>query len=790
MNTPDNKNGTPVLRIGVRTLVEFILRSGDLDLTTFGAIHPSEGTRIHCAIQGSRPPEYDPEVPVQSTQATPLYLLVVSGRIDGVYTYPDRVVIEEIKTTKKDLASFDAGQDPLHWAQAQCYAYMYAAEHALQSIDVRLTYHHVETGTEKEYTRTFTAQFLQDYFAQLIQRYMVWADRRMQWLITRNGSIRATVFPFDAFRPGQKQLMGDVKEIIAERGQLFLQAPTGSGKTMAVLYAVVQALPEHDLPVFFYLTARTTGRVAAEATFAILRDHGLRCKVLSLTAKEKVCFNKDRMCNGSDCAFARGFYDRLPAALEDALTHDGLTRETVIMLARKHRVCPFEFSLEISLWVDCVICDYNYAFDPKVYLKRFFAEEEGNYVFLVDEAHNLVDRSRDMFSAEINKHDLGQVAEAVGKNIPSVSRALDAILQMMTRMEEECAIAGNPHAEHEPPEELYPLLIDFTSAGEQWLNRNEFTVYREILLDTYFEVKRFLWTAEQYNDTYATCYTMTGDDLKIALLCMDPAHHMAQALTRSRSAVFFSATLHPVTFFVESLGCDPEASTLIVPSPFDSENLCVLIAHKISTFFKFREYTKPEIVKAICSMIDQRVGNYLVFFPSYEYMNAVHDNFRRQRGAIPTIMQTSSMSEMEREEFITRFKTNRNEYLVGFAVMGGAFAESIDLLGEQLTGAVIVGVGMPGICLERELIKEYYDGKIGAGYAFAYQYPGMIKVLQAAGRVIRSENDRGVLLFIDTRYARPEYLELLPKDWRIRYVAGYDAIADLVQRFWRHERTA
>jgi DNA excision repair protein ERCC-2 len=410
-------------------------------------------------------------------------------------------------------------------------------------------------------------------------------------------------------------------------------------------------------------------------------------------------------------------------------------------------------------------------------------------VFLVDEAHNLVDRCRDMFSAKINKHALGQLAKTVGKNIPAVARTLDMILQMMADMEKECAIAGNPHAEHEPPEELYPLLIDFTSAAEQWLNRNEFTAYREMLVDTYFEVKRFLWTADQYNDTYATCYTRIENDLEIELLCMDPSHHMAQALTRSRSAVFFSATLHPVTFFVESLGCDPEANTLIVPSPFNSEKLCVLIAHKISTFYKFRDYTKPEIVKAICSMIDQRVGNYLVFFPSYEYMNAVYTDFRCQRGMVPTIMQTSSMPESEREEFIARFQAKSSDYLVGFAVMGGAFAESIDLLGEQLTGAVIVGVGMPGICLERELIKEYYDGKIGAGYAFAYQYPGMIKVLQAAGRVIRSENDRGILLLIDTRYARTEYFELLPEDWRIRYVAHYDAVADLAQRFWRHERT-
>lgn len=777
----------PVIKIGVRSLVEFIMRAGDLDLTTFGTINPLEGVRIHHEIQESRPPEYSPEITVQLQHETPFCMLLVNGRIDGVYTHPDRVIIEEIKTTKKDLASYKEQEDPLHWAQVKCYAYMYAHDHALQSIDVRLTYYHAETGVIKEFTCTYAVDDLEKYFTQLIQGYVKWVERIVKWQEARNMSITTLVFPFESYRPGQEHIIEHVQDAINHEAQLFIQAPTGIGKTMAVIYGVLKKVPEGRFSLFFYLTARTTGRTAAEATFRILRKNGLRCKVLSLTAKEKLCFNPEKMCNGKECTYARGFFDRLQGALNEALSFDDLTREKIIGVAEKHRVCPFEFSLEVSLWVDCIICDYNYAFDPKVYLRRFFAEEGGDYVFLVDEAHNLVDRAREMYSAEIHKQLLGKLDKHIQTRLPAVSRALHSVLQVMQDMERSCDTIGNPHAEREQPEDLYPSLVEFTKAAESWLSRNEFTPFREELLETYFTVKRLLWTAAQYNDAYATCYTASNNDIHIKLFCLDPADHIAHALQRSRSTVFFSATLSPFSFFIESLGCDPESNTLSLPSPFDIDNLCVLIAHKISTFYKYRDFTRREIMQSLMTVINRRIGNYLVYFPSYEYMSSIYTLFTAQYKGIATLVQTSNMSEKARDDFIDQFQESNDGHLVGFAVLGGVFAESIDLLGERLTGAIIVGVGMPGLCLERELIKEYYDMKISAGFAFAYQYPGLIKVLQAAGRVIRSESDRGILLLIDTRYARQEYMQLLPEEWRVRFVKDHIEIAESLDRFWRRE---
>jgi DNA excision repair protein ERCC-2 len=776
----------PVINIGVRTLVEFTMRSGDLDMTTFGTVNPIEGLRIHQEIQESRPAEYIPEVRVQTQQETPYCTLLVQGRVDGVFTYADRVIIEEIKTTKKDLKWYARHEDPLHWSQAKCYACMYAIDQSLDMIDVRITYYQVETGVLQEFTRTFTREELERFFNQLVLHYLVWAERMVRWLAERNHSIQALAFPFEVFRPGQEQIIDHVQATIRNDTQLYLQAPTGIGKTMAVIFGVLHMLPQQKIAKVFYLTARTTGRTAAETTFEILRDQGLRCKVLSLTAKEKVCFNPEKLCNGKECTYARGFYDRIQTARSEAFTCDDLTREKMSEIARRHHVCPFEFSLDMSLWVDCIICDYNYAFDPKVYLRRFFADGEGDYVFLVDEAHNLVDRSRDMFSAEIDKRAFIEVKQKIQHGLPGVNRAIDSVVKMLAEMERECEIAGNPRAEKEPPEDIYPGLIEFTRASEKWLGRNEFSAFRQSLLETYFDTKRFLWTAAQYSETYATCYYRSGNSMRVQLRCLDPAEHMQKALQRSQSTVFFSATLHPMSFFIESFGSEPDTSTLSLSSPFNSENLCVLIAHKISTLYKHRDFTRRDVARVVSASIDQHAGNYLIFFPSYEYLSVIHADFESRHKALTTLVQKTGMSERERDDFIDRFKRSEDGYLVGFAVMGGVFAESIDLLGEQLTGAVIIGVGMPGICLERELIKEYYDRKIGAGFAFAYQFPGIIKVLQAAGRVIRSEYDRGVLVLVDTRYARREYLDLLPDKWRIRFVRDHVEIIESLQRFWRH----
>lgn len=773
------------LRISVRALVDYALRCGDLDLTIFGSGHPVEAIRAHQRIQKSRPKEYTPEIPVHHRIETEDYGLEVSGRIDGLYNYSDRVIIDEIKTTKKDLHQLVQTENESHWGQAKCYAYIYALQHHLQDIEVQLTYVHLDYEARKELRRSFDRETLQKFFDTLIAQYLQWADTIVDWIRMRNDSINALSFPFTMYRPGQDEMMEAVASTINQRGQLFIQAPTGIGKTMAVIFPSLNALSQGHVFKIFYLTARTTGKTAAETALDVLRNNGLKLKSLTLTAKQKICFNPEKLCNGHDCTFAKGYYDRINKALHDAFTHDSFTRDTIVSFAQKHHVCPFEFSLELSLWVDCIIGDYNYAFDPRVYLKRFFQNGDDDYLLLVDEAHNLVDRAREMYSAELFKQPILAVRRQVKNRLPQIYHSLGKLNSWMFTERKKCNEEGNPRAQSELPDDVCSLLKDFTAYAEDWLKLNLSSPFRQQLVDLYFEAKRFLHTAERFDDNYATCYTNTGKDFSIKLFCIDPARHLRDTIGRIRATIFFSATLSPMHYFIESLGCDESARTLRLPSPFDKENLCVLIAGKISALYKYREFTKIDVARTVSLLIDQKRGNYLIYFPSYEYMKMVYEIFRERRPRINTIVQSARMTERDREIFIEKFIHETNNHLVGFAVMGGVFAESIDLLGDRLTGAVIVGVGLPPVSLERELIKNYFDSVNESGFAFAYVYPGMIKVLQAAGRVIRSETDRGVIFLIDTRFATPAYSSLLPQEWRPVLINKFDTIGEVLRNFWK-----
>jgi DNA excision repair protein ERCC-2 len=773
------------LRISVRDLVDYALRCGDLDLTSFGSGHPVEAIRAHQKVQRSRPTEYTPEIPVHHRIETDNYVLEVGGRIDGLYDYADRVIIDEIKTTTKDLNQIIQTENESHWGQAKCYAYIYALQHHLEHIEVQLTYVHLEYEAQKELRRSFDRNTLQKFFDTLVAQYLQWADTIVEWLQTRNDSINALSFPFTIYRPGQNEMMEEVASAINQGSQLLIQAPTGIGKTMAVIFPSLKALAHGHVAKVFYLTARTTGKTAAETALDVLRNSGLNLKSLTLTAKEKICFNSEKLCNGDDCTFAKGYYDRINKALKDAFTHDSFTRASIISLAKKHHVCPFEFSLELSLWVDCIIGDYNYAFDPRVYLKRFFQDYDTDYMLLVDEAHNLIDRAREMFSAEVHKQPVLALRRQLKNRLPQVYHTLGKLNSLILAERKKCSEEGNPRAQRELPDDVCTVLREFTGQAEGWLKLNLSLPFRQQLLDFYFEAKRFLHTAERYDDNYATCYIHSDNDFCIKLFCIDPARHLRETLGRIRTSIFFSATLSPMHYFIESLGCDDSASTLMLPSPFDNANLCVLIAGRISALYKYREFTKVDVARAISLLIDQKRGNYIIYFPSYEYMTMVYEIFRARRPRIQTIVQSARMTEHDRETFIEKFSAVTNNHLIGFAVMGGVFAESIDLLGDRLTGAVIVGVGLPPRSLERELIKNYFDAINESGFAFAYVYPGMIKVLQAAGRVIRSETDRGVILLVDTRFTTPAYRSLLPQEWRPVLVNRFDSIGDVLKDFWR-----
>jgi DNA excision repair protein ERCC-2 len=773
------------LAIAVRELTRYVLRSGDLSSEFFGSGRPVEAIRAHQMIQRSRPDQYLAEVPITRCITTDQLILNVGGRIDGVYPANDPPMVEEIKTTTRDLEYFAENPNPVHWGQLKCYAWLYAAENQCETIDTQLTYYNLDNRETRDFRHRYQTSELEGFFNELVERYIAWAAIISHWVEVRNHTIRSLEFPFPSYRAGQRELAVEVYRTLKNNTQLLVQAATGIGKTMAVLFSAIKALPDGDFSKIFYLTARTTGRNVAENTLAEMRSSGLRLKSITLTAKEKICFNPEQTCGPDECEYARGHYDRIGAALSDIFQSDALTRDAIEETARRHLVCPFEFSLDLSYWADCIICDYNYVFDPRVRLRRFFQESSDDYVFLVDEAHNLVDRSREMFSAELTKQPFLDVRRALKKDLATIYRHLTRINSWLVTARRKCSPAQPAVAEKRSPEKLYPRLRKFLSSSEQWLARNIKASYRDDLMALFFSVSNFLRVAEQYDPCYATCYEQVGPDFRVKLFCMDPSTRLKEVLKRSRATVFFSATMTPMDYFVRVFGCNAEARRLHLPSPFPPENFALLVCDQVSTLYRNREETKSEVSQAIRAVVEQKTGNYLFFFPSYEYMQMVHNDYQVDASNHETIIvQRPGMTELERDRFLDRFMRNQSHTLVAFAVMGGIFGEAIDLVGDRLFGAVVVGVGLPGLCLERELLREYFAEN---GFDFAYMYPGLNRVLQAAGRVIRSENDRGVVLLIDRRYGTYRYRSLLPSHWRPVTVRSHQRLASVLQHFWSNE---
>ena len=782
MTAPPDPDHKTHLRIGVRALAEQVLRSGDLEAGFFGSGRALEGIRAHQKVQRMRPPEYRAEVPVALAISTDCFVLTVSGRMDGVLVGDDRTLVEEIKTTSRSLENLVPS--PLHWGQARAYAYLFTCQEPAPAVTVRLTYVHLDTGEVRQFEEHPGPAALEGFFNDLVARYLAWAGVLAGWKERRRAAIEALNFPYAGFRPGQREMAVAVYRAVTGRDRLMVQAATGIGKTMAAIFPAVKAMAGEGADRIFYLTARTTGRLAAEKAFEVLGDGGLRFKVLTLTAKERVCFTPNAACHPEECPFARGYYDRLPGAVRELFAQDAMTRSALETVARDRRICPFEFSLEMALWADAIVCDYNYAFDPRVYLRRFFCEDGGDHVFLVDEAHNLVDRSREMFSAEIRKQAFLDVRRQIRDALPGIYRLLGKINTRLLKDAKACETAGGWHWEDRVPDGLIPLLRRFLFAVEAWLVKNLRTEFRQGLMDLYFGVLGFVRVSERYDRAYATCYCREGKDLRVKLFCMDPAGQMAEALSRCRSAVFFSATLTPFSYYGNLLGCGAGARSVCLPSPFPEKNLALLVMGGISTLYRQRRHTAPGVCRALAALATGRPGNYLFFFPSYAYLEMIHPAFCTLCPGVETVVQQPSMSEAEKEAFLSCFSPENTGTVTGFAVMGGIFGEGIDLAGDRLSGAAIVGVGLPGITPEQELVKTYFDDRSEDGFAYAYQYPGWTRVLQAAGRVIRSDKDRGVVLLMDQRFATGRYRQLFPRTWSPRHVKDCHHLKQSLAGFW------
>lgn len=781
---------SPPHLVSVHTLVEFVLQEGDLASGGFQAPDRAQaGTRGHRRVQRSRPEGYQAEVEIAYCIEESDLPLKILGRIDGVFlTEPP--VIEEIKTTTLALHHISEQHNPLHWAQAQCYAYMYAHQHNLPAITIHLTYYQIDKQEEKTFERHLTVAELESFFFDLVTPYLNWIKQVIAWQTRRDQSIQELDFPYNNYRPGQRDLAVAVYKTIRADDRAFIQAPTGVGKTIATLFPAIKAIGQGLASKIFYLTAKTPGRLVAEQALEDMHQAGLHFKHITLTAKEKICFCPPVNCDPEECVFARNYFRKVKTALAEIDQHEAFTRPLIENIARQYEVCPFEFSLDLALWMDCIICDYNYAFDPRVYLRRFFDLSTDPYIFLIDEAHNLPDRARSMYSAELEKQTVLALRRALKPHQPKLAQALSKINKILLEKRKDC-IANDLHAlvEQESPDELLKAVRQFCQKAENWLALNQATGFRQELLAFYFLCNAYLRTAEYFDTFYVSYFERKGQaGLKAKLFCLDPAPLLAAALERSQSAVFFSATLLPLDYFEKLLTGSNEHPKLTFPSPFPVENIRLLIHNRISTKYAQRAYSYTAIAAAIEAVCTARSGNYLVFFPSYAYLKEVLELIEERFPEDQILVQKQGMNEEERETFLDRFSASNEQTLVGFAVMGGIFGEGIDLVGARLIGAVIVGVGLPQLGLERDLIKDYFDQLNKSGFAYAYQYPGFNRVLQAAGRVIRTEEDRGVIILIDERFSHARYRRLYPMQWRgFQIVENNSEIERLLSGFWSRE---
>lgn len=781
------KEEVKIVRISVRDLVEFVLREGDIDNRKIGMSDKdvmAMGGKLHRKIQRQMGSDYHAETAMKLQIPCEEFDLRVEGRADGVIIKGDtsEVIIDEIKGILRDLSLIEQPVN-VHLAQAKCYAYIYAKQHSLREIGIQMTYCNLDTEEIRRFLSHYTYEALECWFEELISSYEKWARFQIKWEEKRNSSIRLVEFPF-SYREGQREVAAAVYRTILRKKKLFLQAPTGVGKTISTLFPSVKAIGEGLGEKIFYLTAKTITRTVAEQAFRILGEQGLQMKVITLTAKEKICKCEETECNPVSCPYAKGHFDRVNDAVYDLImNYNEITRDVIENQSEKYMVCPFEMSLDVSLWVDAVICDYNYAFDPTAHLKRFFSENAGKkYIFLVDEAHNLVERGREMYSARLYKEDFLELKKMMRVKEPILSKKADEVNRQFLLLKREC----EEYRVLESVSHLAIKLMNLLAEMERFFEKSSESDKRDQVLELYFKVREFLNIHDILDENYVIYSEYQQDGrFMVKLFCVNPAVNLQAYLEYGIGTVFFSATLLPVRYYKKLLSIETDDYAIYADSPFPKDSRLLLIGRDVSTRYTQRG---PEMYRRIASYIvgaaDAKKGNYMVFFPSYRVMEEVHSVFSEKCGKISSAVQSPFMSEEDREVFLKEFDEIREESFVGFCVMGGIFSEGIDLPEDKLIGVIIVGTGLPQVCNEREIVKQYFSGIGSDGFEYAYLYPGMNKVLQSAGRVIRTEKDRGLILLLDERFSTGRYRELFPREWSNARHCTAESLTSYMQEFW------
>lgn len=774
---PDEADKKPLIQISVRGLVEFILRSGDIDNSKRAVSENAmqEGSRIHRMIQKRMRGDYRAEVSFKHLIDCGEFAISLEGRADGIFTRDNgdikEHVIDEIKGVYRDLRRMSEPA-AVHLAQAKCYGAIYLMQEELEDIFIQLTYCNIDTEEIKRFESRYTRAEILEWFDKLISEYEKWASFRFEAKRKRQETIKSLEFPFE-YREGQKELAASVYRTIYHKKRLFLEAPTGVGKTISTLFPAIKALGEQKAETIFYMTAKTLTQTVAADTYKLLRQQGLYFKSVNITAKEKLCPLDEPSCNPKDCPYAKGHYDRINDAIYELLTtKDSFDRETLIEHAQKYSVCPFELCLDMSLFCDGIICDYNYAFDPTAYLRRFFSEGvKGSYIFLVDEAHNLVDRSREMYSAILFKERFLELKKIVKPFDEKLAKALDAcnrVLLKYMRNTQDLEI-------QESIDDFLIVLQRAAACMDEFLEDDEGSNVRKELLEFYFDVRHFLAMAELAFDDYVIYTRICSDGgFMLKLFCVDPSKNLRACFDRAAATILFSATLLPVNYYMDLLSGDRNDYSVYAKSSFDPRRRGVFIGTDVTTRYKQRNASMYErIADYIYEVLSSKTGNYMVFFPSYRFLNDVYEIYSSKyidEGAlaVEVICQEPVMTEGMREEFLQRFKDKQSS-IAGFCVMGGIFSEGIDLTEDALIGAVIVGTGLPQVGPETEILKSYFDKRKNAentgGFDYAYRIPGMNKVLQSAGRVIRTVSDTGVIVLLDDRFCMQDYTAMFPREW-------------------------
>ena len=782
--------------LSVRRLVEFLLRTGSIDSRFTGFDRANEGARLHRRLQKEAlraHPDYRAEVALKETLTCAGVIYTLEGRADGIFTADGMTVIDEIKTTAAPLEQISEDFAPEHWGQGQVYAAIWARQNALPAVRVQLTYFQVDEEQTVRFARDYTAAELEAILTGLLAAYAPWAKRAAAWQETSRAALRALAFPFESFRPGQRAMIAQVYNTCTQGGQLLCQAPTGIGKTMSVLFPALKALGAGVGGPVFYLTARGTTRAAAEDALARLRaaSPGLPLRSVTLTAKDKICLCETRECTPDACPYANGYYarckDALAAALDDGT--GALGAEALQRYARQYTVCPFELGLDLSLWSDVVIGDYNYLFDPVVRLQRFF-ETRGDYLFLLDEAHNLPDRAREMHTAALAKSDFLAARKRLGKGRSRLKTALGRVNEHFVAWRRRCEEAagerfGKTVFSPRKDETFDTLLRRLCDPLEAWLDEHrEPDETHAALLQLYFDVRAWLRVADTFDDHFVLQVSAHGSEVRAAMLCLDPSAFLARDFAKGRAAVLFSATLTPAGYYRDLCGV-PDAHAVALRSPFPQSNLGLWCAGQVSTRYKDRAASVAPVSDLIACLAAGKTGNYLVFFPSYSYLQTVWEDFTARYPDLAALRQETAMDETQRAAFLARFTPGSTRTLVGFAVLGGVFGEGVDLTGDRLIGVAVVGPGLPQVGPRQEQLREHFEKTRGSGFDYAYRFPGMNKVLQAAGRVIRTPQDKGVVLLIDDRFTAPENRRLMPPHWdHLRTVYDTERFRAELAAFW------